>query len=224
MLETSNSMKPKFGVLWDLDGVIVDTREFHFTTWAMVLREHKIELSRAEFDSVFGMNNADTLTRVTGSPQTPEMVQEIGGRKEELFRNQIRGHLEPLPGVALWLDQFHRRGWPQAVASSAPIENIESIIEDLGFREFFSTMVSGQFIPGKPNPDVFLEAANLINISPDKCIVIEDAVVGVQAAKRAGMFCVAVTTYKSREDLRQADRIVHSLELLPDDFYPSPTS
>lgn len=216
-----DSMKPKFGILWDLDGVIVDTRELHFATWATVLREHKIEISREEFDSIFGMNNADTLARVTGSPPTPEMVQEIAGRKEELFRNQMKGRLEPLPGVALWLDQFHRWGWPQAVASSAPIENIESIIENLGFLGFFSTMVSGQNLPGKPSPDVFLEAAKIINISPDKCIVIEDAVVGVQAAKRAGMFCVAVTTYISREGLHQADRIVDSLELLPDDFYPS---
>jgi beta-phosphoglucomutase-like phosphatase (HAD superfamily) len=102
--------------------------------------------------------------------------------------------------------------------------NIEVIIDDIQIRDYFATLVSGLNMPGKPAPDVFLEAAELISISPENCVVIEDAVHGVRAAKAAGMYCVAVTTTTSREKLHQADRVVDSLELLPDDFYPSSTS
>ena len=217
-------MKPRIGVLWDLDGVIVDTRELHFATWVEVLEELQIPLSRDVFDSIFGMNNSDTLSKIIGYPATEKMIESIAGRKEALFRDQIKGPLEPMSGVRMWLDRFQSWGWPQAVASSAPMPNIEVIIDDIQIRDYFATLVSGLNMPGKPAPDVFLEAAELISISPENCVVIEDAVHGVRAAKAAGMYCVAVTTTTSREKLHQADRVVDSLELLPDDFYPSSTS
>jgi beta-phosphoglucomutase family hydrolase len=210
-------MKERRGVLWDLDGVIVDTRDLHYTTWEEVLKEHQIEFSRDHFDSISGMNNADTLTTLTGSPPSTVMVDEIAGRKEELFRRQLAGKLNLMPGVGQWLDQFREWVWPQAVASSAPMLNIEAIIAELGIREYFDTLVSGMEMPGKPAPDVFLEAAKRIGMSPGKCIVIEDAVVGVEAAKLAGMYCIAVTTYTSRDTLTRADRVVEDLSQLPKD-------
>jgi beta-phosphoglucomutase len=212
-------MKPKFGVLWDLDGVIVDTRELHFATWAEALEEHQIPFSRDIFDSIFGMNNSDSLSMIFGYPATEKIIETIAGRKEALFRDRMKGQFEPMSGVMMWLNRFQTWGWPQAVASSAPMANIEGIIDDIQIRDYFAALVSGLNIPGKPAPDVFLEAARRIKISPENCIVIEDAVHGVRAAKAAGMYCVAVTTTTSREKLHQADRVVDSLNLLPDDFY-----
>ncbi len=217
-------MKPKFGVLWDLDGVIVDTRELHFSTWVEIAERYSIPFSREAFDNVFGMNNSDTLAKLTGTQPTREKVERIAGDKEALFRDRMKGQLQPLRGVKKWLDRFQSWECPQAVASSAPMLNIEGIVEELGIRAYFETLVSGMNMQGKPAPDVFLKAAQRIKIPPKNCVVIEDAVVGVEAAKNAEMFCVAVTTTTSPEKLHKADRVVESLDLLPDDFYPSSTS
>ena len=214
-------MKPKFGVLWDLDGVIVDTRELHFSTWDEIAERYSIPFSREAFDNVFGMNNSDTLAKLTDTQPTREEVERIAGDKEALFRDRMKGQLQPLRGVKKWLDRFQSWECPQAVASSAPMLNIEGIVEELGLRGYFKTLVSGMNMQGKPAPDVFLKAAQLIQISPKNCVVIEDAVVGVEAAKNAEMFCVAVTTTTSLERLHKADMVVESLDLLPDDFYPS---
>jgi len=214
-------MKPKFGVLWDLDGVIVDTRELHFSTWDEIAERYSIPFSREAFDNVFGMNNSDTLAKLTGTQPTREEVERIAGDKEALFRYRMKGQIQqPLRGVKKWLDRFQSWECPQAVASSAPLPNIEGIVEELNLRNYFAALVSGTEMQGKPAPDVFLKAAELIQISPKNCVVIEDAVVGVKAAKKAEMYCVAVTTTTSREKLHQADRVVDSLDLLPDDFYP----
>ncbi len=211
-------MRPDHGVLWDLDGVIVDTQELHYVTWAEVLLNYQIPFSREKFESIFGMNNHDTLATLMGSRPEPEMIESIAGRKEQLFREMLEGKLQAMPGVMAWLVQFGAWHWPQAVASSAPMPNIEAIVDELGIRRFFAALVSGLNMPGKPAPDVFLEAAQRIAISPVDCVVIEDSVVGVRAAKGAGMFCIAVITTTSREKLHQADRIVDSLDLLPDKF------
>jgi len=106
-------------------------------------------------------------------------------------------------------------GVHQAIASSAPQANIDVLIDELQIRDFFEVLVSGYDMPGKPNPDVFLKAADLMDIPPMNCIVIEDAVAGVRAAKMAGMRCVAVTTTNPAHLLSEADIIVDRLDVLP---------
>ncbi len=126
--------------------------------------------------------------------QSQMKVSQISEKKESLFRELIKGKAEPLPGVLDWLRQFQAWGIKQAITSSAPPENIEVLVAELKIEEFFDAIVSGFDLPGKPNPDVFLKAANTIQMEPENCIVIEDAIAGVEGAKRAGMKCIAVTT------------------------------
>lgn len=200
------------GVLWDLDGVIVDTGEFHFVAWEQTLAEYGIPFSREQFQATFGMNNRGILTTLMGHPPEGDLLVEIDWRKEENFRQAIRGRAELLPGVRAWLDWFAASNIRQAVASSAPQVNIDFLVDELGIRSYFRVLVSGGKLPGKPDPDVFLLAAQLIEAPPQGCLVIEDAVVGVEAAHRAGMKCVAVTTTNPAAALREADVVVERLD------------
>jgi len=124
-----------------------------------------------------------------------------------------------LPGVLTWLERLALLGARQVVASSAPPENIEALIDELCLRAYFPVLLSGFDLPGKPQPDTFLKAASLINVPPAQCVVIEDSVAGVEAARRAGMKCIAVTTTNPASKLSTAELIVESLDQLPRDIF-----
>lgn len=202
------------GVLWDLDGVIVDTSELHYRSWQEALSEHDVELSRTEFRETFGMNNAGILRLLFGERYNEELYRQISEKKESVFRDSLKGNMALLPGVRALLTVVREAGISQVIASSAPFANIQALADELRFAEYFDAVVSGAEMPGKPNPDVFLQAAHRIGALPRSCIVIEDAIAGVQAAHRAGMKCLAVTTTNPRQDLAEADRIVDSLEVV----------
>jgi beta-phosphoglucomutase family hydrolase len=205
---------PNFGVLWDMDGVLVDTGEFHVRAWQATLEEMGIAFSREQFQQTFGMNNRLILETLLGFPPSAEMVVEVGDRKEALFRKLIAGNARALPGVREWLARF--KGWriPQALASSAPCANIDFLVDALGLRSYFDQLLAGDGIPGKPAPDLFLMAAQAIGQTADRCIVIEDAIVGVEAARRAGMKCIAVTTTNPPAALAGADLVIARLDQL----------
>lgn len=202
------------GVLWDMDGVLVGTGECHFWSWSSVLPEYGIAYDREVFRATFGMNNAETLKTLVGHELQPELVAEISERKEELFRSGVQGHVQPLPGVLDWLARLQSGGWRQAIASSAPPANIDVLVDALDMRRYFDTVVSGANFPGKPAPTLFLYVAQVIAVRPWRCIVVEDAVAGVEAAKRAGMKCIAVTTTNPVERLSAASIVVGRLDEL----------
>ena len=207
------------GIIWDMDGVLVDTGEFHFQAWSRALPEYGISFSRELFTATFGMNNAGILEVLLGEPPAPELLAEISDRKEQLFRQAVRGRVQPLPGVLAWLERLKAAGLRQAIASSAPPANIDALVDELGLRDHFDAIVSGSDLPGKPDPALFLKAARLIGVPPERCVVVEDAVAGVEAARRAGMKCIAVTTTSPAHALNEADVIVERLDALPLDTF-----
>jgi len=202
------------GILWDLDGVLVDSGAAHYQAWSKTCARYSIPFSPEAFQRTFGMNNAGIVATLIGHVIASERVSEISLYKEELFRQTIHGHAQIFPGVRLWLDRFQGAKLPQAVASSAPSANIDVTVDELGVRSYFTAVVSGAEMPGKPDPAVFLEAARRIGVPPEDCLVIEDSVAGVQAALRGGMKCLAVTTTNPRAVLKDAHLILDSLELL----------
>ncbi|UCC65193.1 MAG: HAD family phosphatase [Anaerolineae bacterium] len=212
-------MKTRHGVLWDMDGVLTSSGEFHFQAWSQTLGEYDIPFSRQLFQSTFGMNNAGILETLLGETPAPELVAEISELKEQRFRQAVKGHVRPLPGVPEWLERLQGWGVRQAIASSAPPANIDALVDELGIRPYFTTIVSGNDLPGKPAPALFLQVAEQLAIPPRRCVVFEDAVAGVEAAKRAGMKCVAVTTTNPADALNKADLIVERLDALTADQF-----
>jgi HAD superfamily hydrolase (TIGR01509 family) len=202
-------------VIWDMDGVLVDTGEFHLASWLEIMPAFNLPFSEALFRQTFGMNNTGVLTTLMGEPPSPELVRAVSDRKEARFREMIRGQAVPLPGVTDWLAQLRQAGFTHAVASSAPPANIDALIDELQLRPYFVALVSGFDIPGKPDPGVFLQAAAALGSAPEQCVVVEDAVAGVEAARRAGMKCIAVTTTNPAHLLRAADIVVNRLPDLP---------
>lgn len=208
-------------VLWDMDGVLVDTGDFHYQSWKETFDELDVPFDREDFRKTFGMNNAGILEWVFGKKPEPNEVSRISHRKEALFRELIKGKAEPMPGIRSWLEQFQTWGVKQAITSSAPPENIEVLVDELKIKEFFDEVVSGFDLPGKPNPDVFMKAAKKLQIAPEKCVVVEDAIAGVEGAKRAGMKCIAVTTTNPANDLKKADLIFENLGKMDEDDFLS---
>jgi len=207
------------GVLWDMDGVLVDTGHFHYQAWSETLSVCGMPFNHELFRSTFGMNNAGTLTTLLGQRPAPELLAEISDRKEQRFRQAMRGRVQPLPGVLDWLKRLKDAGFQQAITSSAPPANIEALVDELGLHSYFDTVVSGFDLPGKPEPTLFLEVARQLEVPPERCIIVEDAIAGVEAAKRAGMRCVAVTTTNPAEALQAADVVVERLDILPKDTF-----
>jgi len=207
----------KRAILWDMDGVLVNTGAYHYPAWKQTLEELGIPFSEEQFRETFGMNNSSILEIICGKKLPPEKEEEISERKESLFREAVKGKAKLLPGVEDALKQFSAWNLKQAIASSAPPKNIEVLVLELQISKYFDAIVSGYDIPGKPDPAVFLKAARQVGVPPENCTVIEDAVAGVEAAKRAGMKCIAVTTTNTAENLSKADLILDSLvHLKPD--------
>jgi HAD superfamily hydrolase (TIGR01509 family) len=203
------------GVIWDLDGVLADTGELHFRCWVTALAEREIPLDRQTFDTIFGMNNRDTLTYLLERPPEPFELETISGRKEEIFRMEAQWLVRPMPGALTLLGELEEAGWLQAVASSAPKANIDLLLATLGIRGRFQAILSGEELEtGEPDPTLFLRAAKALQLSPDRCVVVEDAPAGVEAAHKAGMSCIAVATTRSRDVLAK----VTSSTLLFDDL------
>jgi HAD superfamily hydrolase (TIGR01509 family) len=212
-------INPSFGVIWDMDGVLTDTGDFHYQAWAPALAEVGLPFSRETFRKTFGMTNPEILAQLLGYAPSPDFIRQVSDRKEQEFRRIIRGHAKTLPGATTWLERNRQAGASQAVASSAPQENIDLLIDELGLQSYFVALLSAFNLPGKPDPAVFLEAARWIGQSPDRCVVVEDAIVGVEAARRAGMKCIAVTTTNPPEALSAADIVIDRLDrLTPDAF------
>jgi beta-phosphoglucomutase len=205
-------------VLWDVDGTLVDSAEYHWLTWREALGREGFALTEELFASSFGQRNDAVLRGFLGAELSDAEVARIAGAKEESYRRVVRGRgLRPLPGVLAWLRRLRDEGWRQAVASSAPRENLDVILGAAGVAEFMDAVVSAEEIEhGKPHPEIFLRAAAAVGAEPSRCVVVEDAPAGVESGRRAGMRVVGVLTTQPRLD---ADIVVRSLEELPADAF-----
>ncbi len=201
-------------VLWDMDGVIVDTFDAHYNAWQQTFDELSQPFDIEMFRKTFGMNNRLILTTIFERDLSERFIQRVSDRKEILFRESIKGFAKLLPGVREWLNRFAELGIKQAVASSAPQANIDALLDELGIRGYFQAEAAGATLKGKPDPAVFLLAAQLLGVEPAHCLVIEDAVAGVEAACRGGMKCVAVQTTNPADKLSGADVVFKDLSQL----------
>lgn len=208
---------PSAAVIWDVDGTLVDTAELHFDAWARLAAELGKLFSREDFAATFGRRNPEIIDFLFHGLHSPQEIAELGERKENYYRIEAAKGVALLPGAAELLSAFGERGIPQAIGSSAPRCNVELILDLTATRKFFQGIVAMEDTRrGKPHPDVFCIAAERLQVEPSRCIVFEDAVAGVQAAKAGDMKCIAVrfVGHHSEDALRNAgaDLIVASLE------------
>ncbi|HEY3402352.1 MAG TPA: HAD family phosphatase [Ohtaekwangia sp.] len=202
--------------LFDLNGTMIDDMEFHLKVWHDVLNyELHAGLSLQEVKNNMYGTGEELLARVFGKDKfTAIEASAILRAKEEKYQKVYKPHLDLLPGLFDFLEKAHQKGIPMAIGSAAPLFNIDFALDNLNIRHYFGAVVSGQDVAeSKPHPEVFLKAAELINASPESCIVFEDAPKGVEAALNAGMKSIVITGMHTEEEF---SRYPNVLRFVPD--------
>jgi beta-phosphoglucomutase len=211
MTEYDNQM----GVIFDLDGVLVDTGWAHRQSWYDLAEKEGYSMTDEFFYSTFGMQNYQIIPMLLGRNALSEEIDRLSDWKEQRYRDIIKEKLTPAEGAKSLLIDLKKERFLLAVGSSAPRANLELVLDCTDLRDYFDAYVTGQDVTrGKPAPDTFLKAAEKLSLNTNRCVVVEDAVQGIEAGKAAGMGVVAVTTTRSRADLVGADIIVDSLTQL----------
>jgi HAD superfamily hydrolase (TIGR01509 family) len=205
------------GVIFDWDGVIIDSSSLHEASWERLAAEAGRTLPEGHFKLGFGKKNEWIIPHLLGWTDDPDEVHRLSLRKEELYRALVveRG-LQALPGVHEFLGRLRDAAVPCCIGSSTHRENIATILHVLGFEGLFAGMVTAEDVKlGKPDPAVFLQAAAKIRRAPAHCVVFEDAFAGIEAARAGGMKVVGVaTTHPAASLAGKADRVVRRLDEL----------
>jgi beta-phosphoglucomutase len=204
-------------VLWDLDGTLVDSEAFHWQSWVHALEADGTAITFDQFKATFGQRNDRILRGWLGDDAPVDRIERIAEAKEAEYRRLAAVHgLTPLPGAGEWLTRLAARGWRQAIASSAPRQNVDVMLTALGLASHFDAIVASEDVTaGKPDPGVFLTAASRLGVPPVRAVVVEDAAAGVEAARRAGMRSIGV----SHTVRLAADVFVRSLTDLAEDAF-----
>ncbi len=206
-----------WGAIFDFDGVVVDSAPHHELCWHKVAKEYSKSLTHEQFLAGFGVKNERFISEIICWTEDPEKISEIATRKEALFQEHIKtAKIDLIAGLEPFLKALKAKQIPVAIASSSILKNIDLVLAKSSVKDFFSQIVSGEDVKvGKPDPQCFLEAAKRLHFAPERTVVFEDALLGVEAAKRAGSFCVALTTTFSKE---RFDNLPHKADMIMDTF------
>lgn len=208
-----------WSAIFDMDGVLVDSSEAHFQAWHRLgMREGK-PFTRELFQLTFGMHNQQIVPLWMEQEVAQAELDRLADWKETTYRELVPTLMRPIPGVLELLEALYQEGVTMAVGSSGPLPNIQLVLEQLKISHYFSALSTGEDVRhGKPDPEVFLVAARRLGRPPQRCVVLEDAPQGVEAARRGGMAVLGITSSRAEEDLL-ADRVVTSFEgLVPADL------
>jgi beta-phosphoglucomutase family hydrolase len=206
-------------VIFDMDGVLVDTNPFHVQKWETLLAEYGIAFDpKALPKQVLGPGNDPTLRHFFGERITTDDRRRLSEELEARFRRAFAPHAKPVPGVERLISECHEHGVLVALASAAMSKNVIFILDALKLRPFFRAILTGDEITqSKPHPEIYAKTAQKLGLLPAHCVALEDSFVGVEAAKRAGMKCVAVASTFPASELcahTHADLVIQTLEAL----------
>lgn len=202
--------------LFDMDGVIVHTNPYHKKAFKIFLDKHDISISDQELkDHVYGRTNEEIFPYIFKDKYTPEKGEEWANEKEAIFRDLYKKDVEPVSGLIGFLDELQRREIKAAVGTSAPVENLNFIMDSLNLRHYFDAFLhSADVSEGKPNPEIYLKAADRLEIEPKFCVVFEDSVAGVKAGLNAGMKVVGVATTHTPDEFNGAHLVIEDFKEL----------
>jgi len=205
--------KPIKGIIFDMDGTMVDNMMVHHRAWQRKLAALGLELTLEEvMEKIHGVNE-EILERLFGDRFTSEQRKRIAWEKEAEYRNIFKKDLKLVEGLPAFLDQLKRIDFPFGIGTAAPAENANFVLDELGIRTYFKAVVhAGHVSKGKPHPEVFQKAAKGIGIAPEHCLVFEDSPTGVHTAQNAGSLAVAVLTTHQKEEFERFDNVVGVVE------------
>jgi len=206
-----------WAALFDWDGVVIDSAHAHEQSWERLSEETGKELPPDHFLRGFGKRNEVIFPEILKWTNDPDEIRALSLQKEALYRDIVSEQgVRVLPGVRTYLESLHKTGIPCVVGTSTQRENVELIFERENLKQFFQDVVASEDVThGKPDPEVFLIAAERAGVAPEHCVVFEDATYGIEAAKAGGMKSVGVLTTHAEQGLPDADLQVHQLDDLP---------
>jgi beta-phosphoglucomutase len=208
----------QYGVIFDMDGVLVDSYQAHFESWRRLARRHGLDVTEEQFAHEFGRTSREIVRDLWGTSVGEADIPSWDAFKEQEYRNILLEDFPAMVGATELLEALHEAGFAMAIGSSGPAENIRVVVDRLpGARHIAATVCGMDVAEGKPHPQVFLLAAERLGLAPARCAVVEDAPAGIEAARRAGMTAIAITGTAQRDRLAKAHTIVDRLtELSPD--------
>lgn len=197
-------------VLFDLNGVIINDERFHQQSWREFSKEHGFELTEEQFThQIFGRTEKDTLNFLFGKSLSNEEISKYSDQRVDFVINLVSPFLELTEGFSSFLELLSKRGVVCGIGTSSRKRYVNFIIERFNLKEFFPVIVTAEdVVNGKPDPEVYLKAAQLLGSEPSSCIVIEDSLSGIKAAQAAGMKAIGITTTHTAQELYGADCIV----------------
>ncbi|CAN5882755.1 HAD family phosphatase [soil metagenome] len=196
--------------IFDLDGTMIDNNVFHLKTWRDYIQKLGLDITEEAYrTNINGRTNKDAIEYIFNRKMTDEEAMVFALEKEALYRENYRSFIKPVDGLLDLLEAFHKRNIPMAIATSGIQINIDFMFEHISIKQYFKNVINSSHISkGKPDPEIYLKTAALLNIPAENCLVFEDAVVGLNAAHAAGMKVVAITTTQSEEELKDAEMII----------------
>lgn len=203
------------GLLFDMDGVLVNNLEIHRQAFAEFFRFYGVERTFDELNRVFGRGNDDIMGELMPRDVVERVgIRELGYQKEAIYRRIYAPIIEPQPGLINFLADAEREGLRSAVGSSGYRVNVDFVLDKCNIARHFSAIVAGDEVTNcKPHPEIYLTAAAKLGLKPSECVVFEDAEAGIEAAHRAGIKVIALATTFDREFLAQTDA-----DFIVDDF------
>jgi len=206
---------PERAVIFDMDGVLVDSYRAHLESWQELANSHGLEFTEEQFAVSFGQTTREIILHYWSSLVGEADVAAWDAEKEELYRRILQDDFPEMAGASELIRKLHKAGFGLAIGSSGPPENVQVVIDALATGDLFGATVSGMDVHyGKPHPEVFLKSAARLGVEAKRCLVIEDSPVGIEAARRASMAVVAITGTAERVRLSEADIVVDSLREL----------
>ncbi|HVR74025.1 MAG TPA: HAD family phosphatase [Planctomycetota bacterium] len=211
-----HQLQPGLGVIFDMDGVLVDSADLHFEAWKRLGEDIKVPFPHDVFEQTFGMHNREIIPLwLSHRALTAERIELLAEQKEVMYREVAKGFLRPIDGAVNLVTSLADAGFVLALGSSGPRANVELVLDLLGVRSRFAALVTGDEVRhGKPHPEVFMKAAEMLDLPPIRCLVIEDAPQGVQAGLDAGAHVAAVCTSRQASELKDAHLVIESLNEL----------
>jgi beta-phosphoglucomutase len=212
-----SAQAPPDALIFDMDGVLVDSNPFHIANWAGYLGDHAIPFDPQELPrQILGQRNAVAVRSFFGPSLTPEQIDRMGEEIEAGFRRIFRPHAKAPPGLMTLMEECRQAALPMAVASSAMRKNVDLVVEALALESYLQVVIDGdQVSRPKPDPEIYLLAARRLGVDPSRTLAFEDSFVGIGAVHTAGMKCVAIASSFPPEQLRdetEADWVARSFE------------
>lgn len=204
-----NSKNPAAAILFDMDGVIIDSNPFHKISLKQFCKKYGYDLSEEQLrEKIYGRTNKDWIVNVFG-PLDEKKLRAYADEKEALFREIYKNDIKPVDGLIPFLKHLDDLKIPRAIATSAPRANVDFTLAHTGTAKYFPVILDESFVSrGKPDPEIYLKTAAALKFAPENCIVFEDSLSGVTAGKRAGCKVVGITTTHTREELHETDLVI----------------